>query len=267
MAPEPHLRRSVNTISEWLSPPWRRRRDPERRAIAWAATGLSLASYLFVVLTFAGTFGPGVAALYAIPCLVAGWAFGASGGLAIALLGFPLHAWLVPGSFPSAFAATAVAVSVGAARDLRERLRERGHELAESEDRYRQLVDNNPEGVLVHERGVVVFANASLARMAGVPDPHALIGRTVVTLAPFEDREALALLFVFAAEMRAPRSIEARLAKPGGETVDVVMTTMPIHYRGARSNLVLVREAALIRAPAKLSVKADPPTGLLAPAR
>ena len=32
-----------------------------------------------------------------------------------------------------------------------------GAALAESEDRYRQLVDNSPEGVLVHERGVIVF--------------------------------------------------------------------------------------------------------------
>lgn len=267
MALEPHLRRTANAISSWLSPPWRRKRDPERRAIAWAALAAALATYLFAVLTFAGTLGPSVAALYAIPCLVAGWAFGASGGLTIALIGFPLHAWLVPGSFPGALAATAVAVSVGAARDLRERLRERGHELAESEDRYRQLVDNNPEGVLVHDRGVVVFANASLARMTGVPDPQALVGRTVVTLVPFEDREALGLHFVFASELRAPRSVEARLTKPDGETLDVVMTTMPIHYRGSRSNLVLVREAALIRAPAKLSVKANPSAGLLAPAR
>lgn len=257
MALEPHWRRAAHAWTEHLFPQWRRARKPERRALAWAATGLSLTGYLFAFVSLGPSAGPGLAALYALPCLVAGWAFGASGGLLLGLLGIPVHAWLFASGvpMPPVLSAMAVGLAAGAARDLRERLHERGAQLAESEDRYRQLVDNSPEGVLVHERGVVVFANPAMARLAGVDDARALVGRTLVTLAPFEDREALSLHFIFAAGMRAPRSIEARLAAPDGALTDVVMTTMPIRYRGAHANLVLVREASLVRVPAKLNVK------------
>lgn len=261
----PHQSRAAHAISTWIEPSWRRRRAPERRAAAWAATAASLACYLFAFLALGDRAGSGVGALYALPAVVAGWAFGASGGLLVGLLSIPLHAAIyssgvaTPGpdeglrSLFASFSAVAVAVSVGTARDLRERLRERSAELAESEERYRQLVDNSPEGVLVHDRGVILFANPSMARLAGAEEAKSLVGRTVVTLAPFEDRDALATSFLFAAvDQRRSRSVEARLARPDGAVVDVVMTTMPIHYRARRASLVLVREASLVHAAAPL---------------
>lgn len=232
--------------------------------MAWAATAGSLACYLAASMWLGPQAGAALTALYVLPCVIAGWGFGTSGGVLVALLSPPIHTWLIsagimpveqPPLLPilSTFAALVVGASVGVARDLRERLREKSGALAESEDRYRQLVDNSPEGVLVHERGVVVFANPSMARLTGAPNARALVGRTLVTLAPFEDRDVLSANFIFATpEARGPRSVEARLAGATGAPVDVVMTTMPIHYRGNRADLVLVREAALVRAPTRL---------------
>lgn len=271
MALEPRWRQTANTIGRWMDPPWRRRRSPERRAVAWATLGGSLACYLFACLWLGPTAGAAVTALYAFPCVLAGWAFGASGGLMVGMLTTPVHAWLLdaglinaaPGGvapFLGLLSAVVVGTSAGLARDLRERLHERGEELAASEDRYRQLVDNSPEGVLVHERGVIVFANPSMARLTGALDAKQLVGRTLVTLAPFEDREALAASFVHAMpEARGPRSIEARVAKADGSNLSVVMTTMPIQYRGSRANMVLMREASLVRAPARLPAVASRP--------
>lgn len=201
--------------------------------------------------------GASVTALYAFPCVIAGWAFGASGGLMVGMLTTPVHAWLfradlinsAPGGvapFLGLVSAVVVGMSVGVARDLRERLRENGAALAESEDRYRQLVDNSPEGVLVHERGVIVFANASMARLVGEPEPARLVGRTLITLAPFEDREALASAFVH--DARKTRALDARLLRGAGE-VRVEMRAMPIHYRGARASMVIVKETPSTVAP------------------
>ncbi|HVM46296.1 MAG TPA: PAS domain-containing protein [Candidatus Thermoplasmatota archaeon] len=272
MALEPHWRHVVRTFTPWFDPTWRRQRSPERRALAWAATGGSLTCYLLAFIYVGAEAGSTVTALYAFPCVIAGWAFGASGGLMVALLSAPLHVWLFAsgvvtddtapyGLLFGVLSATLVGVSVGSARDLRERLREHGAELAASEDRYRQLVDNSPEGVLVHERGVIVFANPSMATLTGARDAGALVGRTLVNLAPFEDREALATNFIFAMpDARGPRCVAARIVREGREPLDVVMTTMPIRYRGARANLVLVREAALMRAPAPLPAARVPAT-------
>lgn len=264
MALEPRWRHAANDLGRWLDPPWRRARSSERRAGAWSALVVALASYLFVCMWLGPSAGAAVTALYAFPCVLAGWLFGTSGGLMVGMLTVPVHAWLfnagliqsAPGGvapFLGLLSAMVVGTSAGFARDLRERLHERSVELTASEDRYRQLVDNSPEGVLVHERGVVVFANPSMARFTGATDANALVGRTLVTLAPFEDREALASNFVFSTpDAGGPRCVGARLAKKDGTNLDVVMTTMPIQYRGTRANLVLVREAALVRPAAKL---------------
>lgn len=264
MLARPHWRAIGRTLTEWIQPRWRRERPPAQRALAWACVAWALACYLFAFLWLVPTEGPGVSALYALPSVLGGWAFGAVGGLLVATLTVPLHAWLdstgpLPGHTPGLdlffgfLGAAVVGTSVGVARDLRERLRERSADLAASEDRYRQLVDNSPEGVLVHERGVIVFANSSMARLVGAADAKALLGRTLVTLAPFEDREALDAHFVFARDgARGPHSVEARLANGDAGGTLVVMTTMPIQYRGARAQLVLVREKALAAAPGKL---------------
>lgn len=265
MDTSPHWRTYAHAFGRWIDPRWRRERAPYERAIAWASVGAALASYLFTFLWLGPSAGSAVTALYAFPCVLAGWAFGASGGIIVALLTAPLHAWLLSvGLLPEegpglaaifgVLSATVVGTSVGIARDLRERLRERSADLAASEDRYRQLVDNSPEGVLVHERGVIVFANPSMARLVGLADPRALVGRTLVTLAPFEDRETFGATFVFGRpDARSPHSVEARLAHGDDPATNVVMTTMPIQYRGSRAQLVLVREKALILAPGKLT--------------
>lgn len=242
-----------------LSPRWRAQRSPLARAGAWAGLVASLTAYAIAVALLAPTAGPGAAALFAIPSLVGGWAFGLVGGALVAAISFPLHGVLFPqdaGSLPAYLGAAssfAVGVSVGLLREMRERVREQGLRLAESEERYRQLTDNSPEGVLVHDKGVVVFANPAMARLLGAARAQDLVGRTLVTLVPFEDREALGARFVFPhPDRHEPRCIEARLARADGDERRVVMTSLPIAYRGTRAHLVLVREQALITPPAPL---------------
>jgi PAS domain S-box-containing protein len=244
-----------------LNPPWRQRRPSEQRAWAWAALAAAFTSYLLAFLYLGPSAGATVTVLYALPCVMAGWAFGSSGGMLVALLTAPIHAWLfasgvippvVEGTAPALLglsAALLVGVTVGGARDVRERLHEKTMLLMESEDRYRQLVDNSPEGVLVHERGVVMFANPSMARLVGAPTADSLVGRTLVTLAPFEDRAAFETRFVHAKP--GPIHLEARFEHVLGGAVGVELRSMPIQYRGAHANLVLVREHALPIAPVR----------------
>ncbi|MEP4887088.1 MAG: PAS domain S-box protein, partial [Alphaproteobacteria bacterium] len=60
--------------------------------------------------------------------------------------------------------------------------------LLESEERYRQIVDVNPDAVLVHVEDRIVFANraaASVLGASGVPD---LVGRRINDIVPAEER-------------------------------------------------------------------------------
>src|SRR5262249_4457030 len=51
--------------------------------------------------------------------------------------------------------------------------------LKESETRYRVLIENNPDAILLHRDGHVTFANSACARIFGVATPDMLLGRSV----------------------------------------------------------------------------------------
>ncbi len=57
----------------------------------------------------------------------------------------------------------------------------------ETEDRYRALVEGLPDGVTVHIGRTIVFANASIARILGLPRAQDLIGRDVMDFLPPEE--------------------------------------------------------------------------------
>src|SRR5450432_1087916 len=64
--------------------------------------------------------------------------------------------------------------------------------LAESEQRYRQVVESAPAPIVVHVAQKIVYANAASARALGVTDAAAMIGRSIVDFATPETRLAIA---------------------------------------------------------------------------
>lgn len=52
-------------------------------------------------------------------------------------------------------------------------------ELAESEDRYRELLENTPSGIVVVVDQTIVFANSALARALGLEGVEDLVGRSM----------------------------------------------------------------------------------------
>jgi len=57
-------------------------------------------------------------------------------------------------------------------------------ELRQSEERYRNLADNLPDYVLVHDREVIRYVNPAAARLVG-QSPEALIGKSIYSLVTF----------------------------------------------------------------------------------
>lgn len=60
--------------------------------------------------------------------------------------------------------------------------------LLESEERYRQIVDVNPDAVLVHVDDQIVFANRAAAKMLGAPTAQDLVGHPLTEIVPERER-------------------------------------------------------------------------------
>jgi two-component system, cell cycle sensor histidine kinase and response regulator CckA len=111
--------------------------------------------------------------------------------------------------------------------------------LVESEMRYRILIEQSPESVVVHRDGLVVYANPAALRMFGAAGAQDLIGR------PYLDR----IHPEFHADVLARRKgilelgvggplAEMRYLRLDGTAFDVETQSAPIVYDGARANQI-----------------------------
>jgi PAS domain S-box-containing protein len=122
-------------------------------------------------------------------------------------------------------------------------LERRNKQLHESELRYRQLVDQSPDAVLVHRNGVIVFANAGTARMVGAGDADQLIGTSILDLVAEEHREEARarIAAIESAERPSPLS-ELRLRKLDGSSFIAEVSGTPIVFDGAPAIQTLARD-------------------------
>ena len=92
---------------------------------------------------------------------------------------------------PIALAATRIktaagVLSVGYFRDVTHE-REATEALRRSEARFRSLVDAAPDGVVILQRGVIVFINPKAANLLGVASPDAALGQPIASYLPPAD--------------------------------------------------------------------------------
>src|SRR5688500_4548889 len=69
--------------------------------------------------------------------------------------------------------------------------REAERALAESERRYRTLVEGAPVGIVVHRGGRILYVNDAFAKIVGVNDLQSLIGTAVLDHVHPEDRDGV----------------------------------------------------------------------------
>ncbi|RLJ70727.1 PAS domain S-box-containing protein [Hydrogenivirga caldilitoris] len=122
-------------------------------------------------------------------------------------------------------------------KELLRLVEERTRELAESESRYRQMVENPLVGVyLADERGVFLFINRRLSEMSGY-EPEEVIGKkTMLEVIAPEYREWLARrLMERKAGRLGPDVVEAELLKKDGTRFWAL--TAAAEYRDAEGNI------------------------------
>lgn len=117
--------------------------------------------------------------------------------------------------------------------------------LRQSETRYRMLVDNMPEAILVHRNGKYVFANPAAISLFGAKNPKDIIGQSVLDQVVAEDREQIQSRTeqlensdVF---FSSPY-LESKIIKLDGTPVDVARVGMPLVFQGQQSGLMVLQD-------------------------
>ena len=113
--------------------------------------------------------------------------------------------------------------------------------LGETEERYRRLMDNLPDYVLVHTDGKILFANPSAAKVMG-KSPDQLVGSDLGDYMPAESYQRIEenSRRRFAGEMVDPYEIE--LIVPGSTPRHVIVNATPIQYREHYATLAVLTD-------------------------
>jgi diguanylate cyclase (GGDEF)-like protein/PAS domain S-box-containing protein len=100
--------------------------------------------------------------------------------------------------------------------------------LEESEERYRLLVEETPEGIVVHREGKLLYVNPAAARMLGSAPPAELLGTSLWDRLPADAHPMLQSRL-----SGAGRSLsEYRVQRDDGTMIDVEVLSVPVRYKG-----------------------------------
>ena len=151
--------------------------------------------------------------------------------------------------------------------ELEARVGARTHELAESERRYRRLIEESPDGIVIHQQGVVRFINSAGLRMFGYTEPVEVMGQPLLGYIAPEHRELVSARV--AARLQGdptPSLFEVEVLRPDGSRFWIGAAATVVDWEGSPATLVSFadvseqrraqaaeREAESLRAVAKLA--------------
>ena len=116
-------------------------------------------------------------------------------------------------------------------------------DLKESEDRYRLLVESSPDGIIIHQDGIVIFANKTSAVLLNADKPEMLVGKPVMSfvhpdyIQTVRDR----IHSTQNARDEAPL-IEEKLLGIDGAEIEVEVAAIPFIFRGKPATQVVFRD-------------------------
>jgi len=110
--------------------------------------------------------------------------------------------------------------------------------LRESEERFHRLADAVGDGVMIHERGVILDANSAFARLFGYAQPEELIGRNAVESMLTPESQACIQRRM---ERRETGPAELICVRRNGSTFAVETESRPVRFRGRDATLVVGR--------------------------
>lgn len=127
-------------------------------------------------------------------------------------------------------------------RDITER-KEAELRLAESEERYRTLVEASPDAIAVYSEGKFVFVNAATVKLLGAASAEELIGRSVLDFIHPDSLDLVTTRMREIAKKREPLPVtEEKLVRVDGVPVWVDLAAIPFTFEGKVSVQVVTRD-------------------------
>ena len=113
-------------------------------------------------------------------------------------------------------------------------------ELAESEERYRSLIELSPDAIVVHRAGIILFANHASAGIFGAARPSDLVGREVFELLHPDYHPTAATRM--AAVPSENGLVEYRLLRLDATPFDAEILAADISFHGEAARLLVLRD-------------------------
>lgn len=137
---------------------------------------------------------------------------------------------------------------IGVSRDITDKVRaERA--LRTSEERYRQLVEQSPEAIMVHRDGGLLYINKTGAAILGSSDADTFIGRPIASFVHSDSQGRL--VDAVAARTRgefAVKPVEYRIVTSDGRIADVEALSVAVEHNGAAAIQTVLRDVTARRA-------------------
>lgn len=115
--------------------------------------------------------------------------------------------------------------------------------LRESEERFRQLVENAPDGIYVQTRGEFAYVNRAAIRMFGGISADQVLGRPVITRShPDYHAAILERIRLLNEERKKVSAMEQKYLKLDGTSFDVEVSAVPFIYENQMGALVFFRD-------------------------
>jgi PAS domain S-box-containing protein len=107
--------------------------------------------------------------------------------------------------------------------------------LRESEEKYRNIFEHSPAGIVVHQEGKIAFLSPAMLRMVGYDSAEEILGRSIMEFVHPDYRERLAeeieMVFARGGELGEPS--ELIITRKDGSLLSVTSVAQTIAYRGA----------------------------------
>jgi PAS domain S-box-containing protein len=117
--------------------------------------------------------------------------------------------------------------------------------LRQSEESYRQLVEQSPDAMLVHRQGTIIFANNACAALFGASSPRELLGKQHLDFVHPDDREAVKQrIQKFSYDLESVRRNETRFLRLDGRETCAEVMARSVIYQGEAAIQVMFRDVS-----------------------
>ena len=113
----------------------------------------------------------------------------------------------------------------------------------ESEEKYRELVENSPDSIAIYEEGKLLFVNNELVKLLAAPNKEELIGKPVLQFIHPDSKELVKerMMKVALDNVTLP-FIEEKALRLDGKAVDVEIKAIPIKLGGKNAVQLIIHD-------------------------